>query len=336
MDKRFKKVVIWGYPLDTHTHSYIHYAFEKAFKFLGYETLWLNNDSNITGIDFNNSLFFVSGDQDKNIPVLSNSYYILHNVDSRKYFNANCKKIFLQVFNKCTSEMNGIEKVNNHTFFDRISNCLFMPWATDLLPHEIDLNNANNQTDNKNCVWIGTYGGGNGIYENESVINPFFEECKKNKIKIICITPWANEECRNKNNKIFKESKTNIELIKKLQTDDIKTWYYPTSFEENRMLINNAYLAPTLQGQWQIDSWYIPCRIFKNISYGHLGITNSKAVSDIFNGELIYDTNSVELFNKSIEKKNNSDCLDWIKYLMNEVKTKHTYINRVEEILKFL
>lgn len=45
IDKRFKKVIIWGHLLDTNTFSYVNAGFYKAFSYLGYETLWLNNNS---------------------------------------------------------------------------------------------------------------------------------------------------------------------------------------------------------------------------------------------------------------------------------------------------
>ena len=31
------KIIIWGYPLHSHTHSYIHAAFYKAFKYMNYD-----------------------------------------------------------------------------------------------------------------------------------------------------------------------------------------------------------------------------------------------------------------------------------------------------------
>ena len=37
-----KKIVIWGYPPDTHTHSYIHGL--KAFSYLDYDVVWCDDD----------------------------------------------------------------------------------------------------------------------------------------------------------------------------------------------------------------------------------------------------------------------------------------------------
>ena len=39
----FQKVIIWGYPLNTHTHSFVHYGWHKGFKALGYETYWFHD-----------------------------------------------------------------------------------------------------------------------------------------------------------------------------------------------------------------------------------------------------------------------------------------------------
>ena len=38
------KIVIWGYPLNSRTHSYIHSSFYKAFKHLGHDVYWFHDD----------------------------------------------------------------------------------------------------------------------------------------------------------------------------------------------------------------------------------------------------------------------------------------------------
>ena len=177
---------------------------------------------------------------------------------------------------------------------------IHQPWATDLLPHEINENEARNEMRNKECVWIGSYDQGNSQFQNHTELDPFFNECKRNGIRVKIINPWSN----------------------------------PVSPKENRRLVNQAYLAPTIQGPWQVGDHYIPCRIFKHISYGHLGITNSEFVNRIFDNKLVYDANTTELFKKAIAKKNEPNVIEELKFLMNEVKTKHTYINRVNHILE--
>lgn len=44
IEELFMKVVIWGFPLHTHTHSYIHYRWYKGFNHLGHETYWFDTN----------------------------------------------------------------------------------------------------------------------------------------------------------------------------------------------------------------------------------------------------------------------------------------------------
>lgn len=79
---------------------------------------------------------------------------------------------------------------------------------------------------------------------------------------------------------------------------------------------------------------YIPCRTFKNISYGQLGVTNSRAVKDLFsrNGiELIHRDNVDELLSAAECHLRNYDV---IESQMEYVKNNHTYINRINCLIK--
>ena len=51
------KAIIWGHKLHTHTHSYIHNAYYKAFKKMGYETHWFDNNDDVSGFNFDNCIF---------------------------------------------------------------------------------------------------------------------------------------------------------------------------------------------------------------------------------------------------------------------------------------
>ena len=49
------KVIIWSHKLHESTHGYIHNAFFKAFKKLGWEVHWIDSRDNLDSIDFSNS-----------------------------------------------------------------------------------------------------------------------------------------------------------------------------------------------------------------------------------------------------------------------------------------
>ena len=287
--------------MNTHTHSFIHASFYKAFKSLGYETYWFD-DTKYDQIDFGNCLFIATGDQEKKIPLIKDSYYVLHNVDSKKYLENGCKVLSLQTHTKRNILENDLI-INNYTTFSKGEvSTLYTCWATDLLPKEIDISQAINSKHPRNCLWIGTFGDSKGEFQNGTELDPYFNLCATNGIEVIKINPWSR----------------------------------PVSFEENRNLVNRSFFSPTIQGPWQIKNEYIPCRIFKHISYGHMGYTNSPAVNSIFEGELIYERNTEDLFHKSLEFKEDPNHIEKLRHLMNVVKEKHTYVNRINQIIECL
>jgi len=295
------KIVIWGYKTFNHTHHSIHFSFYKGFKSLGYETYHFDNDDDVSGFNFNDCLFLTEGQVDQKIPHNVNSKYILHNCNVNNYQDILSKnKINIQCYYSDVTKYD-LNKINQYTYIG--SDTIYQPWATDLLPDEINESDACNEMNNRECVWVGSYNpADHTIFQNNTELDPFFNECKKHNISIKHVDPWLS----------------------------------PVSMEENKRLVNNAYVAPAINGIYQKKNHYVPCRIFKNISYGHLGITNNEFVNSIFDNKLIYYSDTAELFRKTVEKKYDPKCLEEIKFLMNEVKNKHTYINRIKIILEVL
>lgn len=101
-------------------------------------------------------------------------------------------------------------------------------------------------------------------------------------------------------------------------------------------LIQESIIAPALQSEWQIENGYIPCRIFKNISYGKMGITNNDTVNLLFNNKLIHSLDIAFLVQQGLKFTNLSNYKNTVIELMEFVKNKHTYINRINFILNFL
>ena len=137
----FNKVVIWGHKLHTHTHSYIHFAYYKTFQHLGYKTYWFDDNDNVSNFDFSKSLFITEGQVDRKIPMRQDCYYILHHCDKNRYsdLNKNQRAISMYVF--YTTEFHKYPtKIDNYVYGDFDLGKICMPWATDLLPHEIELN----------------------------------------------------------------------------------------------------------------------------------------------------------------------------------------------------
>jgi hypothetical protein len=78
---------------------------------------------------------------------------------------------------------------------------------------------------------------------------------------------------------------------------------------------------------------YIACRLLKSISYGHLGITNSKHSYELLEKKVVYNSDESQLFYDAIKELDNYDL---IKEQMAIVKKKHTYLNRIQDLLNVL
>lgn len=294
-----KQVVIWGHKLHTHTHSYIHNAFFKTFTHLGYKTIWLDNNDKINNIDLSRTIFLTEGQVDNNIPIREDCYYILHNCNMDKYRTIPKRNtLVINVFTKDVMKRNHT-KIGDFIYYNQSINntehsILYMPWATDLLPEEINnniLNLYNIKIKNEiNFVGMGT--------PEWDIVKEF---CNINNITYNSIGGFQN----------------NIDVL------------------SNQTLIQQSLVAPAIQTKWQVDNGYIPCRIFKNISYGKMGVTNSETVFELFRKSIIYHPNINKCLKIAIafENKNNEYKKSVLVPLMCYVREKHTYINRIQTIL---
>lgn len=297
------QVVIWGHKLHTHTHSYIHNAFYKTFTYMGYKTIWLDNNDSINTINFDKTLFLTEGQVDKNIPIRQDSYYVLHNCDLEKYMLVPKENILIiQVYSKILTKNE--PKIDDYIYYNKFKqdvknntnySILYMPWATDLLPYEIN-NNILNLDKNKTKLEINFVGMQTQEWDQVRLF------CQKYKINYNNIGGFKGD---------------NVDIL------------------VNQKLIQQSLIAPSIQTKWQIENGYIPCRIFKNISYGRMGVTNNNTVFELFKKAIIYNPNISECLKMAIHFENNPNEYkkNTLIPLMCFVRDKHTYINRIKTIL---
>jgi len=325
----FKQVVIYGFPLHTHTHSYIHGGWFKCFKYLGYETFWFDDNNKPDNFDFNNTLFITEGYADNYIPINESSIYFVHVcIDPEKYLGKVKRLIDIRYLVDNIKDVNYnyildrniCQKISDCTYYEKLNNnggiskyhdnpqkmeyeCIYTCWATDLLPEEINEQNIYNKRDN--CVyWCGSYNS-----RNNPELKKFVLECEKNGISVKFNNPWEKP--------LSYEDVYNYTIKSKISPD------IRCSGDPNKIMHGET-------GTCHKSIGYIPCRILKAISYGHLGITNSKRVYELLDKKVIYNDNECELFYDSMKEINNYDL---IKEQMKIVKEKHTYVNRINDLL---
>jgi hypothetical protein len=320
----FQKVILWGHPLYSHTYSYIHAAFFKAFEALGFQVFWFHDYNFPENFDYSNTLFITEGFADKFIPLNDTSIYVVHGVqDPRKYQEANPMGFVDMRYNHVwhsdhiynfTIDKKTLEKVGPSCYFESkknstiqysnsyISNItvpdydkFYITWATNKLPDEIDFDDVNFPRNNE-IHFCGNLSS-QGRCENLSVFQPFINECIKNNIPFLHNDPFSN----------------------------------PLTEEEIYSRIKKSLIAVDLRGPEHLRNGYVPCRVFKSISVGHLGMTNSPEVAMELEGHCLLDTDPASLFYSALEKSQDKEfILDSMKY----VKYNHTYINRVKSLLE--
>jgi len=315
MDNRTKlnKVVIWGHKLHSHTHSYIHNAYKIAFEHLGYNTMWYDENDNITNIDFSNTLFITEHQVDNNIPKRLDCLYIVHNIDLWNYTSLTLDNIIDLRLAYPNAERDVKTKLTEsyfsftpeqHSFYAKKGYLSFYTlWGTDLLPFEIE----------ENIQSIDT------IIEKRS--NVFHFVGSLNHLWNHIFDIMSNE---------FKLKINHYGGV----------WYNkkPLSTKENMQIMQESAIAPAFQSDEQLNNQYVPCRIFKNISYGRMGITNNAIVQKLFDNKLIYSHDIRKCIQEGIifESESTNYKKNKIVELMKIVKDNHTYVSRVQDIQKFI
>ena len=319
------KIIIWGHPLHSHTHSYIHSAFYKAFTHLGYETYWFHDEEYPDNFDWNDCVFWTEGFADRNIPLKTTSTYFVHVCpDPAKYINAGVKKFIDVRYNHLwhndhvydysldkskvikvgpccylqEKKNRRVQVLNDyHQYWIEDYDKFYVTWATNYLPDEFDFEDIHYPRENK--IYFSGNLSSHGRCENYSTFKPFIDECYKNGIEFIHNDPFSN----------------------------------PLTDDEVILRTKKSILGVDIRGPEHIKNGYVPCRVFKSISWGHLATTNSKEVYNELEGNCVYSENTSKLFYDSMDKK---DDYKFIRNAMQYVKENHTYINRIKSIMSLI
>ena len=297
------KVIIWGYR-STNTYAYVHWGWYKAFKHLGHDVHWFD-DNNLPPDDFD----LKDALADSKIPIRKDGIYVVHVcVNPAKY--ADCRRLIDLRYNEVlhkdqvydyTFDRDPSKKIGPCFYFEPSSGGIdrvYISWATDLLPEEINYQDRFH-TRLRSIMFMGTLAFGQNQYDNGSNFQGFMKACRENGIEWLHNCPWQNP----------------------LTCEQVK---------QNTML---SYLAPDIRGPEHIKHGYVPCRIFKNISYGQLGLTNSEHVYKELDGMPLYEPDTEKLFYLGRE---NMHDYDLIRNQMMYIKENHTYINRVQDLMKVI
>lgn len=301
----YNKVIIWGYPPHTHTHSYINLGFAKAFSHLDYDVVWCEDSIEYSNEDLNNAIIITEVNSCKYLPIKNTSKYFVHNnVDgfypSGKIQGENIYNLL--VYHEEYNWNDNVKSIDDFSWYDDNSKTAVIMWATDLLPNEIDKNDVILYDDSKkNVNYVGSI--------STDYIQSMISICKSNDKVFQNYGGYSG--IRNSNNNGF-------------MTDD-----------ENIDLMRQSYLNLDLRPEQHKSNGYIPCRIFKAMSYGCWIGTNSIKMNKFLEGRITTEDNLDKLYTKTelaLQNVTKDILIDNQQY----VKSNHTYLNRVQSLLNIL
>ena len=105
---------------------------------------------------------------------------------------------------------------------------------------------------------------------------------------------WDNAEHQGNRKEI-------AEMKRDLRSNGIQFLRLPRASDRAHIAaIRASRLAPAIAGAWQAEKGYLPCRVFKNISYGQLGVTNVGKFSEILGDSAIQGESIAEMIDTAV------------------------------------
>ena len=299
MHLNFKQIVLYGPLLHQHPDSWMFLGFQKAFVYKKYKVIWVNEERNelLNNYDLSNSLFITSQNHDENIPLRSDSFYILFKNTNPKYDGYN--SLYLDLYSNDLPEYVSQWKNKSYIQYSLENRELYFPLATELVPQEILLNQQKSILDypgnTRTICLLGNI--------SKNGVSRIFADIKSNCIKIfykLCIVNNMSSEYRSH-------------------------------------CIRTCAITPVISSTNQINKDEIDYRVFQTISYGGFTVTNSEITRDLFDDNCIYYAdNGKDLILGGIKHKNDyfNDQCKW--KVMENIKNNHTFVKRVETIFWML
>lgn len=100
-----------------------------------------------------------------------------------------------------------------------------------------------------------------------------------------------------------------------------------------RSLMTSSFVTFDLRGDWHQKVGYIPCRLWKGMSYGRLMTSNSMRLSGIFGERLNYEPDVSNVLQSSIAFEDRHSDGGLVRDNAHWVLENHTYVNRAQQIL---
>jgi len=289
--KHFGKIIIWGFKTVFHTHRFIHRHFHDTLIKLG--------DNNVIWVDDSSESASMINKGDLVIAMNMASEHLPYKKDVfyclhniENEMKNNHLLLNLQVHhNRIDIPKEKMEVWEQVTFFSKEKKTLFQSWGTDLLPTEFYKPVFSGSS--KEVFWIGSIWNNKYDQGNLNEMDELKSAIEKNKLAFVHTEKVS--------------VKKNIELVRK------------------------SRIAPAISGKFQVDVDYLPCRVYKNISYGQPAITNVARFQELFGASGIKGKTISELISNALSLSE-KEYLKIAEQQQIYIANNHTYLNKLVNI----
>jgi hypothetical protein len=291
---KFKKIVIWGFK--THTTDSFRHIYQ------GYYDALSKLGVPVLWVDdsINNNDYISRGD-----------LVIGANI-SNKYLVGK-KRVYFCTHNYSPKQLEGMDenktiklqvytnkaeldavKLGPLRYYNQQTRTLYQPWGTNLLEEEFLAPKFNRYT--PLVFWVGSI--------------------------------WDNA--------LHQGNRQEIHLLRQALLKHGKLLINPKHISNGRGIayIRRSRISPAIAGNWQVKNNYLPCRVFKNISYGQLPFTNISKFADQY-GSLLPISHDIDQLVSSSISVNQKDHYSRVKQLQ-ELTIDYTYLSSLYYIAKVI
>ena len=292
MDFPFKRLVIWGLRDVQHTHRYIHLGFFSTAQKLGIPVLWVENLASNREAIRAGDLVISVNVAGDKLPIVRGAKYVLHN------FKGSFDHMLDQLGEDCVQ----LQVFTNATAkgAEEIGTCTYINRSTRTLIQP----------------W------GTNLLRHEFLPPP------KTRLKYFVF--WIGSVW---NNQLDQGNVNEYAAMKRALWRNHKLLFRPkVSDAWAARLVRRSVISPAIAARWQVENGYLPCRMFKNVSYGQLGTTNVMEFEKILGSALISSTDIDRLVDGDLSIKD-TDRADMIRE-QQKLIANHTYEDKLRYMLQ--
>jgi hypothetical protein len=301
--RRFGKVVIWGLRRQWHSHRFIHQGFFETFKYLGIPVVWTDFGSD-PGIIEPGDFVITSNVQGRGTrgnplaPLKAGAYYCFHGFAHSGY--------------------DGSDRPPRHEIDRKYS-----------LNLEVFVDKAGAASDQWDTV---TY----FDRPSKTLHQPWGTNLHEERFRapVVSRSPFVFWVGAIWNNALDQGNRPEVDELRSVlrrrslrfvHLKFVPDWVSIAAVRASRV-------APAIAGRWQVEHNYLPCRMFKNISYGQLGVSNVPKFAELYRGCTVSGRSVAELVENALALSRR-DVVELVE-AQQEITRRHTYVHKIGNIFR--